>query len=274
MKPILAALPLLALIPAPAVAQQAGQPKEPRELCSDRPGLNTPACTVDPGRLQVEIGLAGWTLDRQPDERSDEIDAGEIELRYGVGPTTELRLGWTAFGHIRTRDRLSGAIERSSGTGDVTIGLKQNLRHPAESAPGLAVALLPSVTLPTGSNGVGAGTWSAGLIVPASYRLDDTLSFALSPEIDAAADEDGSGRHLAYGTAVGLAVSVNDAVTVTPEFQILADRDPADHVTMASAALSIAVQPADMTQIDFQAVAGVDHDAPDIALSFGLTRKF
>ncbi|AHE55068.1 transporter [Sphingomonas sanxanigenens] len=274
MKPILAVLPLLALTAAPAIAQEAAQEGAPRDLCSDRPGLNTSACTVDPGRLQAEIGLAGWTLDRQPDERSDEIDAGEILLRYGIGATTELRLGWTAFGHIRTRDRATGAIDRASGTGDVTIGLKQNLRHPAESAPELAVALLPSVTLPTGSNGVGAGAWSAGLIVPASYTLNDTLSFELSPEIDAAADQDGSGRHLAYGTAVGVSVNLTDTVTMTPEFQILADRDPADPVTMASAALSIAVQPAEMTQIDVQAVAGIDHDAPDIALSFGLTRKF
>lgn len=270
MKPILAALPLLALTAAPAAAQE----KAPRDLCSDRPGLNTPACTVDPGRLQVEIGLAGWTLDRQPDQRTDEIDAGDILLRYGIGAATEVRIGWTAFGRIRTRDRASGAIDHGSGTGDVTIGLKQNLRHPAEAGTGLAVALLPQITLPTGSNGVGAGTWSAALIMPASYTLSDILSFAVSPEIDAAADQDGSGRHLAYGTAVGLALGLTDAVTLSPEFQILHDRDPDGRATMASAALSIAVQPAEMTQIDVQAVAGVDHDAPDIALSFGLTRKF
>ncbi|MGF7149124.1 hypothetical protein FHS96_002766 [Sphingomonas zeicaulis] len=273
MKPLLAALVSLTLIPAPALAQEAAQ-KPTRDLCSDRPGLNTSPCTVDPGRLQAEIGLASWTLVRQPDERSDEIEAGDILLRYGLGATTELRLGWTAFGHMRTQDRSSGAIERSSGTGDVTIGLKQNLRHPAETTPGLAIALLPFVTLPTGSDGVGAGTWGAGLVVPASFTLNDTLSVELSPEVDAAADEDGSGRHLAYGTAVGLGVSLTDAITLTPEVQILADRDPSAHATMASAALSLAAQPADMTQIDVQAVAGIDHDAPDIALSFGFTRKF
>lgn len=275
---------ILALIATPAAAQDQNTPEEIaqdsthrptlRDLCSDRPGLNTPACTVDPGRLQVELGLGDWTLDRQPDQRNDRVEAGDIVLRYGVTPTTEVRLGWTAYGHVRTRDRISGAVETAGGVGDVTLGIKQNLRHPAEGKMGLAVALLPYVTLPTGNEQIGAGDWGAGLIVPTSYKLNDTVSLELSPEIAAAVNESGSGRHLSYGTAVGVQVHLTEKVRLTPEMQFIRDDDPDHHSTMSRAAVSLDFQPAKMMQIDLQATAGLNRDTPDVELAFGVTRKF
>ncbi|GHC95153.1 transporter [Novosphingobium pokkalii] len=283
--PILAALALVAQLAAtPAAAQDIGTPDEIaqdsthrptlRDLCSDRPGLDTPACTVDPGRLQMELGLGDWTLDRQPDQRTDTITAGDVLLRYGVTPTTELRLGWTTFGHVRTRDTQTGAIDTVQGVGDLTLGVKQNLRHPAEGKTGLAVAVLPFVTLPTGHSQVGAGDWGAGLILPTSYKLDDTVSLELSPEVDAAVNESGQGRHLAYGAAMGVQVHLSKTVRLTPELQFVRDQDPARHATMSRAALSFDVQPAKMLQLDVQATAGLNRDTPDVEVGFGVTRKF
>src|SRR6185503_1298265 len=39
-----------------------------RDFCPDRPGLGTPACTMDPGHIAVELGLGDWTLTRQSGE--------------------------------------------------------------------------------------------------------------------------------------------------------------------------------------------------------------
>ncbi len=272
----------LAVIAAPAfaqdtsseVAQDRTHNPAPRDLCSDRPGLNTPACTVDPGRLQVELGLGDWTLDKQGGQREDRIETGQILLRYGVGATTEVRFGWTAYGRVRTRDMGSGEVDTVSGVGDVTLGVKQNLRHPAEGKTGLAVALLPYVTLPTGRDQVGAGDWGGGLIVPSSYKLSDVVSLELSPEIDAAVNQDGSGRHFAYGAGAGVQVHLTKTIRLTPEVQVIRDLDPAGHATRSSAALSFDIQPVKMMQIDVQAVAGLNRDTPDVELAFGITRKF
>ena len=138
---------------SPLVAAPAWADDKLRDLCAERPGLDTPACTVDPGHLQVEVGLGDWMLDKQPDGRTDTIVAGDISARYGVGESTEVRLGWTAYGHSRTRDYAIGAVERLSGTGDITIGLKQNLSSP--SGDGFSIALLSYATLPIGKNGLG-----------------------------------------------------------------------------------------------------------------------
>lgn len=267
---------LLVTSASPLVAQteEIPRPAALRELCSERPGLATAACTVDPQHVQIELGLGDWTLDRNDEQRRDQVDLGEILLRYGLGTTTEVQLGWTAFGHVRTRDIADGRISTAQGVGDVTIGVKQNLRHPAEGKTGFAMALLPFVTLPTGATEVGDEDWSAGLILPMSYKFSDSVSFAISPEIDAAADEDGQGRHLSYGAAMGFQLHVTEAVRLSPELQIVRDEDPAQSVTMSNVSLSLDVRVQKRTQLDIQAVAGLNRDTPDIRLLTGVTHKF
>ncbi|NWM25056.1 transporter, partial [Escherichia coli] len=47
------------------------QAQDLRPLCPDRPGLDTPACTVDQGHFIVESGLVDWSLDRSSAQRID-----------------------------------------------------------------------------------------------------------------------------------------------------------------------------------------------------------
>lgn len=265
MKALLAAAAILAATPALADDQL-------RELCSERPGLNTPPCIVDKGHLQVEVGLGDWTLDKQPDSRTDTIVAGDILARYGIGESTELRLGWTAFGHVSTRDRATGIIDRTSGTGDVTLGLKQSLVHP--DGDHFSVALLPYATLPTGTHQVGAGDWGAGLLVPINYDLSETLKLEVTPELDAAVDQDGKHRHAAYGSAAGLGIKLSEAWSMSVEGQLLRDRDPSGRSSQALGGAYLAYQPKDRLQFDIGAQAGLNHDTPDIALYAGITEKF
>ncbi len=260
-------LPLsLMLAAAPAAAQDL------RELCPDRPGLDTPPCTVDPGHVQVEVGLADLTLDRQPDSRTDTILAGDFDIRLGLTDTLEARLGWTPYGHVRVRDRTTGAVTRRGGVGDITVGLKQNLAQPDGS--GFSVALLPYATLPVGREPVGAGDWGGGLLVPVSYELSKGVKLALTPEVDAAVDEDGNGRHLAFGTVLGLSDDLSEKVTATVELEALRDRDPGGHETQELAGLSLAWQPQDSLQLDLGSNVGLDHASPEVELYFGVTRRF
>ena len=52
-----------------------------RDLCPDRPGLNTPACTVDSGRVQMELSLADWARSREGNVRSDDLAFGDLLVR-------------------------------------------------------------------------------------------------------------------------------------------------------------------------------------------------
>lgn len=257
---------------AMSVGVAQAQDKELRPFCADRPGLGTPACTIDAGHVMVELGGADWTLESDPAMRTDTLIAGDLLVRVGLTDTMEAQIGWTAFGHVRARDRITGRIDRSSGTGEMTLALRQNLTNPDGS--GFSIALMPFATLPTGGNAIGAGDWGAGLIVPVSYELSDTLSLALTPTVEAAVDADGRGRHLAYGNVIGLTASLTKAVDATLEFQATRDEDPGGHKSQALASLSFAWQPKDGLQLDIGAIAGLNKASPDLELYLGIAHRF
>lgn len=258
-----AALLALMLVGTPAAAQE-------RELCPDRPGLGTPPCVVAPGRVQVETALADWTLDRNAGARSDTILFGDTLLRIGVGERVEVRFGWTPLGYSRERD--SGMVDRATRVGDITLGAKLNLASPDGS--GFSAALLPYATLPVGRAPIGAGDWGAGLVVPLSYDLSGTVQLQASPQVAAAVDVDGDGRHLAYGGTIALGWSPVDAITLDFEMQTVRDRDPAGHGTHLLGGLALAWQPSRNLQLDVGTNLGLNHDSDDLELYAGVSRRF
>jgi Putative MetA-pathway of phenol degradation len=255
----------LALLP---VAAQA----EDRDYCPDRPGFNTPACTIAPGKVSVETSIADWALDNRPDSRTDTVLIGDTVVRVGLTDAIEARIGWTPYGHVRTRDKATGAIDSAGRVGDVTLGMKANFLHP--DGDGLAIALLPYVSLPVGRTPVGAGDWGAGVLLPVTYSLSDAVQLEATPELDAAVDADGRGRHAAYGSAAGIGWKVAEPVTLTGEVQVIRDDDPQGASTQTLAALSVAYSASDDLQFDVAGVAGLDHNAPDVELIAGLARRF
>ncbi|HYJ84044.1 MAG TPA: transporter [Allosphingosinicella sp.] len=266
MKP--ARIPLAILGLAFATAARA---EEPRDFCPDRPGLGTPACTIDPGLFDVELGIADWTLDKTPDARTDILEAGQLLVRIGLTESLEAQLGWTAFGHVRTRDRATGSVDKASGVGDVTFALRQNLMNPDGS--GFSLAVMPFATLPAGGEAIGAGDWSAGLLVPLSYDLGGGAQLGLTAEIDAAADSDRDGRHLAYGGVAGVSLPLSESLGATFEIAATRDEDPSGHSTEWLAGLSAGWMANDDLQLDAGANIGL-HGAADVQLYFGVSRRF
>lgn len=243
-----------------------------RDYCPDRPGLNTPPCTIDKGRLSVETALADWTLERDPATRTDTMLIGDTLLRYGVTDSLEARLDWTPYGHVRQRDRLTGAVSRDSGVGDVVLSVRQNLARPA--GDGLSIAFQPFVSVPVGSGGAGQGDWGAGLLAPISFELNDKLQLAATPEIDAAVDQDGSGRHPRYGSVVGAEYQLSKSVSATAELSLFRDHDPTGHSTQSLAGFSLAWQPSDDFQFDAGTALGLNRDSPDAEFYLGVARRF
>jgi hypothetical protein len=255
----------LALLPAAARAQE-------RDYCPDRPGIGTPACTMAPGRFSFEVGLGNWTLDRTSEAREDVFLTGDALLRYGIADHAEVQAAWTGLGLARTRERSTGAVTHRSGTGDITLALRRNLAHPDGS--GLALAVMPYVSLPVGGATIGAGDWGAGLMVPLSYELSNRVMLATTTEFDAAVDEDRHGRHFAFAEVVGAELALSERLSATAEYQVTVDRDPHGHSVAHLSGLSLGWQPSDSLQLDLGANAGLDHNAPDAEVYLGVSRRF
>ncbi|MBU6266337.1 MAG: transporter [Sphingomonadales bacterium] len=258
----------LALLAAPAAAR-AG---ELRSYCPDRPGMNTPPCAVDAGHFSTEVSFFDWTRQNDPDTRTDTLLAGDMALRYGLDDRTELRVAWTAYGHVRSRDKATGLVTSTSGTGDVTLGVKRNLISPDMS--GFSLALLPSVSLPTGGSAIGAGDWGAGLQAPMSLPLGGPVSFAITPEIDAAVNGSGHGRHVAYGSAAGFAIAAAGNLNLALEASVMRDDDPAGAGTSATAGIAAGFTLGRNTQLDLAGEFGLNSATPGLRIYAGIARRF
>jgi hypothetical protein len=261
-----AGLGLLAMtLASPALAED-----ELRPLCPTRPGLATPPCIVDSDHVLAELGLADWTLDKQAGTRSDTVVTGDLLLRYGLGGSDEFQLGLTSFGTVRTRD--ANGISRMSGVGDLTLAFKHSLAHP--SGDGFSAAVQSFLTLPTGGPAIGAGDWGGGFLVPMGMQLSDKVTLELTPEIDAAVNAAGKGRHVALSAVEGVNFSLSSHVSTAFELEEVHDEDPASTQDHALAGLSVAWQPAPSWQLDMGTVVGLDRNSPDLELYVGVARRF
>lgn len=256
----------LALAALPSIAEA----QDGRDFCPDRPGLGTPACTLDDGQFAIELGAMSWTLDRTVDGRNDTLATGDLLLRYGITQNLEVQLGWGAF--ATTRVRSGERMERASGTGDVLLAARHNLRNPDGS--GFSLAVMPYATLPVGGSTIGAGDWGAGLLVPVSRELPGGFGIGFTGSVEAAVDQDRSGRHLAYGAIAGLDVPLSEVVGATVEFSARRNDDPSGAMTGLLAGLSAGWAPRDSFQLDAGATFGLNRNAPDVQIYFGIARRF
>jgi predicted porin len=248
------------------LARPAFADDDPR-FCPTRPSIGGSSCTTEPGQVHVEYSFLDWQRDDQRDQREDRIVTADFLTRLGVGKNTEVQLGWTAFGHDRTRDKTTGAIDTVNGTGDLTFAIREHLT--GQEGQAFSAGVQAFVTAPTGRYPVGSGTWTTGFIVPVQYDLTKKVAISFTGETDAAANQSGDGRHLAYSGITGVRYKLTEDISTFAELSIERDNDPSGHQTIALAALSTAWQPAKTLQFDLLAVAGLNHSSPDFRMIIG-----
>lgn len=258
----LAAAGLVLLAAHPALA-------EDREFCADRPGQTTPPCTLAPGKVLIETAAASWTRESDAAFRTDTLSLGSSLLRAGLTSRLEAQIGWTPLGVQWQRDTASGATTRQSSTGDMTLGLTYGLA--GANGP---VAVQGFVTLPTGGAAIGAGDWGAGLRIPAQVALTDAIDLTLTPEVDAAVNASGSGRHVSYGGAAGLGFALTKQLNLGIDVATFRDEDPDGAETLANAGLSLAWQAGTNTQFDIGGTAGLNRVSPDGTIYLGIAHRF
>jgi len=244
-----------------------------RELCPDRPGKATPACTLDPGHVEYETSIMDWTHDRAGGIREDSVLVADSLLRIGLNMDTEAQIGWTAWGHVRSRD--ARGIDTMSGVGDITLSIRHNLRNPEGN--GTSLALQPFLSLPTGGRAVGTGDWGAGVTLPVNFSLPHALQLGVVPTVEAAVDTDGKGRHFAYEVATALTAPLgNSNLSTSIELWTLRDDDPSGHSSQYSLDFAGIWQPRQLAnvQLDLGADLGLNHNTPDLELIGGVAVRF
>ncbi|MCY3547991.1 MAG: transporter [Gemmatimonadetes bacterium] len=174
-----------------------------QSLVADRPDFTEATSTVGLGGFQLELG---YTLGLDTDGRNTTRvhSYGEPLLRVGVFvERLELRVGTTAVTQVA---EASPAGVVTSGLEDLYLGAKIALSGQRGVLP--ATAILPQMTVATGTGGFSAGRTLPGLNFLYSWDLNESLSLAGSTQVNAAVgdmDENYSewAQSLSWGIATG-----------------------------------------------------------------------
>jgi hypothetical protein len=242
----------------------------PQPICADRPGKAWATCTVPRGHVEIDIGLAGWSLQNNPGEHETEFAIGEAEIRYGLTDRNEIAFDMVPL--VRTINRAGGTRSQVSGVGDLTIFSKNRIT-PDNAA--IEVALVPLVKVPTAKQPLGNGKWEGALLVPIGYSIAGTpLSIALTPELDWVADSDGHGHHAAMAQVASLGWQASEKLSLAAELWAAWDWDPAGTVRQASADGSVAFLLSNDVQVDAGANLGLNRQTPDVELYTGISMRF
>jgi hypothetical protein len=190
--PLLLASALSLLVPD-ASPDEATAP----ELNADRPGFSESTEVVPPGSFQWEAGVL---RDRAKDGESSTRRwvAPQPLLRLGLTSRVELRLG--ADGYVRQTVDTAGARESQGGLADLVLGAKIHLREARGWRP--ALALVPTVALPTG-----AAAFSSGGVDPQlklDWSLDLPRGFGLNGSLALGSVSVEAGRQRTDSQSVGL----------------------------------------------------------------------
>jgi hypothetical protein len=123
------------------------------DLSTDRPGLGNGTEVVGRGVWQVETGLS-LESSHDAQARARELAAPLALFRVGLTRQVELRL--SADGLLSDTSSLAGS-RRHSGGSDAQVGAKWKFADRHTSRLKLDLALIPIVSLPTGSNDFTSG---------------------------------------------------------------------------------------------------------------------
>jgi hypothetical protein len=127
-------------------------------IATDRPQITNSSVVVPCGSLQFENGFQETGSGGQ-----QSFDFPETSVRFGIAGKTELR--FAAPDYFYKDDTASGF---TNGASDVSLGFKQQL---GPTRGGFDLSLIPSVSLPTGSNRISSHGYDPALQSPWSRAL-------------------------------------------------------------------------------------------------------
>jgi hypothetical protein len=147
-----------------------------RELSTDRPDTTESPYTLDAGHFQVEMSFLEYTRD----SANDTYSIFPSNFKLGLLNSVDLQIIINPY--RLHRERVSGAKQQRSGFGDMEVRTKFNLWGNDEGV--FALAAMPFVRLPTGTDGSSTEHFEGGLILPMGFSLPEDFYLGAMLEFD------------------------------------------------------------------------------------------
>jgi hypothetical protein len=220
-----------------------------REMATDRPDTTESPISVDAGHLQAEVEAVGLARDAG----LTSFAIGVVNLKLGLTSRSDLQVVVEPFHHANGR----------TGFGDLTLRNKWNLW--GNDGGATALALMPFITLPTASSGLGAGSVEGGLIVPFGFECPARFVCATMLELDAVRRAERYGADLVATATAGHALyrELSGFVELTSVLPV----DGGDAAFGANSGLTLGLS--DDLMLDGGARLGLNDAAEDLSLFLG-----
>lgn len=241
-----------------------------RDLSADRPDLTESPYTVDAGRIQIESDLVRYSRDEDAGVRTETWSPLTLNFKLGIDPATDFQVvvEWRRF--VRVRGPGNAPAEERRGFGDLVFRLKRNLFGNDEGT--VAAALLPFISVPTSTHGVGDESIGAGVALPVGVDLGSGWGLGLMGEVDQIEDGDQDGRHIEW-----IATATTGRALFGPLggfIEFAATFRPANEgAWIGTADAGVTYSLSRSAQLDAGFYAGVSDAADDMTFFLGLTAR-
>ncbi len=224
-------------------------------LITDRPDFTESPFTVQPDRMQLEMGYTYRESDNGNEVRTQNFP--EVLLRIGWVENWELRLGWGGYSFEENGEDIAN---------DMRVGAKWAISDQDGWHPQLA--LLGEITIPTGH---GDNDVDPTITLAWSYDLNDKNSVGGNLGIGSVTQD---GDRFAQGSA---SIAWNHTLDdqwgfYTEYYTTFPDADDEDAVHIIDGGLVYLIN--DDLQLDFSLGFGLNEQADDLIVGFGFSHRF
>jgi len=242
-----------------------------RPMSTDRPDTTESPHTVEAGRVQVELSFVDVTHDRDEETATESLAVAPVLLKIGLSDNADLQLGFDPYVREKSTDRAANASETIDGFGDTTLRLKINLW--GNDGGDTAFALMPFVTLPTASDGLGSAHVEGGLILPFAVAVGERTGLGFMAELDLNRSGDGERTVVDFVHTATIGHDLTDKVGVYAEYAGFANLNH-DEPYRAYLDAGMTYSPSDDVQYDAGVRIGLNREADDLGLFAGVSFRF
>jgi len=241
-----------------------------RELSPDRPDVTESPYTVDAGHYQLETDFANFTYDKTDGTTTKIWEVGDFNFKAGLLNDVDVQFVYDNYLNVHTGDS-SGKSTTQSGFGDFTTRLKINLW--GDDGGKTAFAMLPYITFPTSTDGLGNNGVEGGVIFPLAVSLPYDFDLSLETAASLIGNDGNGGYDEEFIASASLDHQIIGKLSAFLEFfSNFSTESHADWVGTVDAGLEYLVTK--NIQLDLDCYFGVTPAAADYNPFCGITVRF
>lgn len=180
-----------------------------REMETDRPDVTESPFTIDAGHFQYETDLVRRSSERSDSKHTNTLLINQANLKIGITESTDIQIGFQSYGRQAERDLASGVQTTTTGIGDVTFRLKQNLI--GNDGGNFSLAVLPYVKFPS-SKYDEQSRFEGGLIVPMQFKLPGEWKLGIQIEADRLKDSEAQKMHTEFLQSITISHALSKGI--------------------------------------------------------------